>query len=249
MAASGYFGTLKSLFTNPTAFFDSPPASWLQALLFPVINLAIMLLVQFFVVLLSVLTMPRPEGSKGSNFDTLTGDFWGQLFKGLGLSALYAVIFIAAIAGIIYIFTLIARKDTSYRDILSMGSIFSLNFLAVAVTSLIGLLNVWITSADFVSIVNQITGLVTSLVFVYATVLIIQGIASVTSFNMIKSTAIFVVSMALIVFITGKIVQDLPKNGDFSIDFGGYSNSISKTTQIVNSLKSSLDSLYKLYSQ
>lgn len=241
----GYFNTLKTLFTNPKSFFDNPPTTFLQSIIFPAINLVIMLLVLLVTTIISTLTTYNTEGT--SPFDKLNGDFWGQLFKSVGLSALYVVLFLAVIAGIIYVFALIAKKSANYKDILSMSSIFSLNFLAVSVTAIIGLAFSWVDNADFSSVIGMISGLIASLVFVYATVMIIQGISSVTEFNLFKSTAIFVVSSLLVVFIAGKIVTDLPKDGDLGLSFGNYSNSVTKTNEIVNSLKALQNTLNSLY--
>lgn len=239
--SGGYFNTLKTLFTNPKAYFDNPPANILQSIIFPAINLGFMMLVLFMTTLISVLTINNEEGS--SPFDKLTGEFWGQLFKSIGLSSLYIALFLAIIAGIIYVFALVAKRSAEYKDILSMNSIFSLNFLAVAVSAIVKLAFSWVDSADFSSVITMICGLLTSLVFVYAAVLIIQGISEVTQFNFFKSTAIFVVSSVLIVFIAGKIVTDIPANGDFGLSFGGYSNSVSKTSDVLDSLKTLRDLL------
>jgi len=177
----------------------------------------------------------------------MNGDFWGNIFKSAGLSGLYAIIFLAAMAGIIMIFALIAKKDVVFKDILSMSSIFSLNFLAIAVVAILGLLNVWVDNTDFNGIVNMITNLVTSLVFIYAVVLMIQGITTVTGFNIFKSTAIFVASAIILLFVCGKMITTFA--ADFRISFGGYNNSLnsSASSATVNSLLKKTEDLMKQY--
>jgi hypothetical protein len=244
---SGYFNTLKMLFTDPKSFFDNPPANFVHSLIFPAINLGVMVLVVFLTKIIATLTYSIPTSIYNTDaptgFARLTADFWGETFKSFGLGFLYAAIFLFAIAGIMMIFALISRKTTTFKDIFAMGSIFSLNFLAVAITSIIGLLIVWITNADFVSIVGLVNNLIISLVFVYAGVLIIQGISTVTAFNFFKSTAIYVLSTILLVFIMGKVIKTFPN--DFGISFGQYSNGSSVNLISIDSvLNSSLNSIF-----
>ncbi len=256
-ASSGYFGTLKALFTNPKAYFDNPPVNFLKSVLFPAINILAMGVILMLTRIIATISAPVSKPASDalsyfsssadtvalkSGFELLTGDFWGALFKNFGLSSLYAVIFLAAIAGIIMIFALIAKKDVVFKDILSMSSIFSLNFLAVAVVAVLGLLNVWVINADFNGIMNLIMNLVTSLVFVYAAVLMIQGITTVTGFNLFKSTTIFVASAIILIFICGKMISTFA--ADFSMSFGGYNNSLSSSTSAVTAINQ-VNSTYK----
>jgi len=242
---SGYLETLKAIVTKPQEYFSNEPNSFLKSLIFPVINLVVMLVVLIITSIISIVTAPIPTylSDTVSPFSKLTGDFWGELFKNAGLSALFAVIFLAAIAGIIYLSALIAKKNVSYNYVLSICSIFSLNFLAGAVVSIIALLNVWVSNADFNSIISQIIYLITSLVFVYAIVLIIQGVNQLTGFSLAKSTVIIIASSIIILFIGGKIVKEFPAN--FNVSFGGYSNSVSSSS---SSAASAIDALKQYFS-
>ena len=187
-----YFKTLKTLFTEPKSFFDNPPATFVKSLIFPGISLAIMAILSIIVNIVSALTVKSTIlGYLGKSTTTINGDFFAGLFQNLGLSLLYVAIFMAAIAGIFMIVALIGKKTVAFKDIFSMTSIFSLNFLAIAVSMFIGLFAGWVSNVDFTSIINLINNVIVSLVFVYAGILIIQGINDVTGFNIFKSTAIY----------------------------------------------------------
>ena len=194
-----YLKTLKTLFTDPKSFFDNPPVSFVKSLIFPAINLVIMALMVIITSIIRVLTTPTAKislyGISASTGPKLDGDFFGALFKNLGLSTLYVIIFLAAISGIIMIVALISKKTVSFKDIFSMSSIFSLNFLAVSVSLILSLIIGWVGNVDFSSVMYLLSNIVVSLVFVYACILIIQGINQVSSFNIFKSTAVYVVSI------------------------------------------------------
>ena len=232
-----YINTLKTLFTNPKAFFDNPPATLAKSLIFPGINLAIMAIISIITQIISALTIKTVLVSV-----TVDADFFGTLFKNLGLSALYIAIFLAAIAGIIMVFALISKKTVTFKDIFSMSSIFSLNFLALAVSLIIGLFAGWVGNIDFYSITGLISNIVVSLVFVYAGILIIQGINEVSGFNIFKSTAIYVVSIIMMAFIFGKMITTF--YADFSISFGQYSNSSFISSKAIQ-VEQQIDNIYK----
>ena len=242
----GYLNTLKILFTNPKSYFDNAPSNFIKSVMFPAINLAIMAVV---LIITSLVTALRASSIMASSFggatNVMNGEFFGTLFKNLGFSALYVVIFMFAIAGIIMIFALISKKDVNFGSIFSMSSIFSLNFLAVSVASIVGLLSVFIVNADFSSVIGLINNLIVSLVFVYAGALIIQGITTVTGFNLFKSTIIYVASAILMIFILGKIITTF--GNDFSLSFGSYSNSALNTNSTASVVENSIKEAINKY--
>jgi len=244
-----YFKTLKTLFVDPKSYFDNPPINLVKSLIFPAISLAIMALMVIITSVIKVLTAPTIKttlfGISTTTGPKLSGEFFGELFKNLGLSALYVVIFLAAISGIIMVVALISKKTVAFKDIFSMSSIFSLNFLAVSVSLVFSLIAGWVNNIDFSSIIYLLSNIVVSLVFVYACILIIQGINQVSGFNIFKSTAIYVVSIILMAFIFGKVIKTFPN--DFSISFGSYSNSALNSgsySSFTSSLEKAIEDFY-----
>jgi hypothetical protein len=101
-----------------------------------------------------------------------------------------------------------------------------------------------VDNADFASVISLINSLIISLVFIYAAVLIIDGISEVTGFDMLKSAAILVVSTLLITFLMGKLFHS-DFSGYFNISFGGYNSPSSVTVQsIQNTVQDSLKNLF-----
>lgn len=226
-----YLSELKLLLTNPKSFNSKSNTSLLKAVIFPLINIAIMAIVAFFVTIISVLT----NGSKAKISDKLGDGFILELIKSIGLNSLYAAILLALIASIVMIFVLITKKNNQFKDIVTSVSVFSLNFLAVALTSTVGLLTVWVSNSDFSSFVNLLNNIIMSSIFTYTGVIIVIDIIKLTSLSLLKSTLIYVGSIILIVFMLGKMFD--ASTDYLNVSFGGYSNnSVSQSSGIINSL-------------
>lgn len=236
----GYVGTLKALMTNPKEYLGSSQ-TLVQSIIFSAVNLVVMIVVTMLTTVIAVLTMHTYNGDTTSPFSRLTGDFWGQIFKSAGLSSLYAALFLFAVAGIVLVVSLIKKRQPSFNDTMSISSIFSLNFLAVALASIVGLLAVWINNTDFSSIILLISSMITGLVFIYSMILIVQGVSDISGLSLITSVALVVVSTALLIFVGGKIVKGL--TSDINVSFGGYNNSVSSAVNIMTALRNSFDSL------
>lgn len=233
---SGYIKILKTLFSNPKSYFDSPPTNFVKAIIFPGINLGILAVATLVSSLIIAITSGLFKESSA------IGEYFGGLVKNIGLVSLYASLFIFAIAGIIMIFALVSKKDIKFSSVLSMSSIFSLNFLALSASLIIGLISTWVSTTswlsnqDLLNIINLISNIIVSLTFVYAGALIAQGISTVTDFNLFKSTVIYVISALLMIFILGKMMTTFSVY--FDINFGGYSNGSSSLTQYVSPVMS-----------
>lgn len=218
-----YLDNLLKLVTNPKAFTTKPVESLIKSLIFPLLNLAVMVLVSVFVRIVTLLT----DGSSVELSRKFNGDFWSLLFKNLAMTSLYSIAFIAIIAGVVTIFVLIAKKDHQFKDVVASISVFSLNFLAVAIAAVIGMISVWIKNIDFDSFIGLVNNLIISTIFIYTCVIIIVDIIKLTGQNLLKSTAIFVGSTILVTFILGKMITTF--GSDFGISFGQYRNSISNS--------------------
>lgn len=226
-----YFTKVKSIFMNPKSVQDAAPSSIKDSLIFTAMNLGVMSVVMLITSMITYAVSSSPDFS---------GEYFGELFKGIFLSILFACIFLSAITGIIYIITLIAKKVTKFSDLFSVISLFSLNFLAVATAAIIGVLLVWLTDVEVLSFVAMLKSLVTSLVFVYTMILIINGIVKTTNFNLFISCLIYVIPSIIFVFIMGKIISTFPIY--FSLSFGNYGGVSDSVSSALNALKNLMES-------
>ena len=213
VSVSGYLGSLKKLFTNPTEFIKELSAKIDNTIIFVLINVAIMFVIQF---LTSII------GSVSGKVD-ITGKYLWQIVSAQLYTALSAIIFVGIVALIVFVAGKISQKRSSFADSLAVSSVFSLNFLAISVTAVLGLFTIWIPSiAQFVILLTTIT---TGLAMVYSTVILIQALVQLYQYSYLRAVLIYVTSSIVLTFLVSQLFTTFSLY--FSVNFGSVSGGVS----------------------
>lgn len=223
----GYIEQLKAILINPKSYLDNTADNLKKSIVFIAINLGIMSVVTFITSIIGALKS-----------DFFSGDFLWSLVKNIGFGAFYALSFLFAIAGIVMVISLVAKKDAKFSSVFSVMSVFSLNFITTAINSVISLVLSWINSSDFSNIVFVLVNIIVSIIFVYTCSLIIHGIASMAKFSLLKSTIVYVASTVVLMFVFVKIIDGFPLFFNVSFgQYGGFSGSGGSLSSALDLLK------------
>jgi len=162
----------------------------------------------------------------GTDMDSVTkieldGKFWGEQFKSIALTALYAVGFILLIAGVVYVLSLIGKKVADFNKSFGLTSVLAINFVAQAAVSVISLVSLYFTdAADFIGL---ITTSIIGIAFIYSSVLLIQGLVDGVGLSYFIVICSYVITVVFGMFILGKMIKDYGVY--FNVDFGGFGSS------------------------
>jgi hypothetical protein len=243
---NGYFDGLMSLLSTPQRLINGLSQNITKAFIFIGISLGIWGGTSLVTSVLRVFKMNSSAQKTaeefadkyGTEMDSvvkieLDGKFWGEQFKAISLTALYAVGFILLIAGVVYILSLIGKKTADFNKSFGLTSVLSINFVAQAAVSVISLVSLyWTDASDFIGL---ITTSIIGIAFIYSSVLLIQGLVDGVGLSYFVVICSYVVSVVFGMFVLGKMIKDYGVY--FNVDFGGFG---SGQTQLLRTLDSSL---------
>ncbi|MEI6266539.1 MAG: YIP1 family protein [bacterium] len=213
VSVSGYLGSLKKLFTNPTEFIKELSAKIDNTIIFVLINVAFMVLAYFITSII---------GSLSAEID-ITGQLFWEIIKVQFFTVISGIGFLAIVALIAFLSGKISQKQATFADNLAVSSVFSLNFLAIGVSSFFGLFYIWFPSiAQFVLLLQTV---IPSLALVYSTVILIQALVELYQYSYLRAVLIYVTSSIVILFIVGQLFTSFDLY--FNVDFGSVGGGIS----------------------
>ncbi len=245
-SVGGYIDQVKAFFSRPKDLIDALSQNMTKALIFVGINLGIFSLTTIVIGILGVLKANSSAKKFAEEYDSdptlieMNGEFWGEVFKNISLSAVYAIGFLFLLAGVVYVLSMIGQKQADFNKSFGLTSILSLNYLAASATMILGLLSLYITDiSEFVSLLNTSVG---AIAFIYTSVLLIQGIVDNIGLSYFVTVTVFVVTVVLGTFIMGKMIKGFSTY--FNVSFGSFGNN---TGILVSELSNSLKDLDDIF--
>lgn len=245
-SVGGYIDQVKAFFSRPKELIDSLSQNMTKSLIFVGINLGVFSLTTIIIGILGVLKANGSARKIAEKYNTdptlieMNGEFWGEIFKTISLSAVYVIGFLFLLAGVVYVLSMVGQKQADFNKSFGLTSILSLNYLAASVTMVLGLLSLYITDiSEFISLLTISIG---AIAFVYTTVLLIQGIVDNIGLSYFVTVTVFVVTVVLGTFIMGKMIKGFGRY--FSVSFGSFGNN---TGLLVSELSKSLNDLDDIF--
>ncbi|NTU69332.1 hypothetical protein HGB13_00675 [bacterium] len=228
---NGYFDGLKSLISTPQRLINGLSQDITKAFIFIGISLGLWAGTNLITEILRTLKMNGSAQKAaeeyadkwGTELEMVTkveinGDWFGNWFKHIGLTSLYAVGFICLIAGVVYVLSLIAKKNSDFIKSFGLTSVLSINFVSAALVSVVALISLYLTDmADFVGL---ITASISGIAFIYSSVLLIKGVVENVDLSYFVVVCAYVISVVFGLFILGKMIKDYELY--FSVDFGRF---------------------------
>lgn len=240
---SGYVDGLMSALKAPQRLINGLSESIVKALIFIAVNVAVYWGINFVYIFAWIMKYNADVKDNDYKFK-FTGEFWGLIFKQVGLTTLYSVGFLFLVAAVILVISMMMKRQGDFSKAFGLVSVFSLNFIAGAVATVFAFLPLFID--DLYKLVTLVNATIVSIVFVYTLVLVIQAIVKNIGLSYIVAVASIVATMLFGIFILSEMIDDF--KGYFNVDFGYYTVGSDSLLEIADfGLKNSIDNVFDDY--